>query len=421
MNWTTRLVHAGHHDPRQHGDLNVPICMSTTFEQPSPGVPKSTYEYSRSGNPTRSALERSLADLEEAPFAVAFASGLGAMTAILCLLRGPAPHVLCSHDVYGGTARLLNSLGTARFNLSVDYHDFAAQPSGFLDLMKERDTQLLWLETVSNPTLQVIDLVAVVRCARALNPTVLIVVDNTFLTPVLQRPLHLYRYMGIQDKNGGDDNGDHCKNDRGRFWGADLVIHSVTKYINGHCDVVMGAVMTGRADLHEQLQFAQNALGIVPGPFECYLVTRSIKTLELRVRRQCQNALTIAQFLASHQRIARVLYPGLPAHPAHAVLQRQQEWTENGPLFGAMLAVELQCAPQEVAKFLANLRVFTLAESLGGVESLVEVPALMTHRGLGPQVLGSLGITPAFLRLSIGIEDVRDLIGDLSSSLSMLP
>ena len=304
-----------------------------------------------------------------------FASGLAALSTLAHALG--AGHVVCVDDVYGGSNRFFRHIAPALGMTAT----FASDVVGAL----RADTRMVWLETPTNPTLRLFDIAGTCAAVRSRCPGALVVVDNTFLTPCFQRPLAL---------------------------GADAVVHSVTKYLNGHCDVVMGALVTSSTALFERLKYLQNAMGAVPGPFDCYLVLRGLRTLHLRMERHASNAMAIASHLRTHSRIARVLYPGLEDHPDHGLALRQQDG------FGGMLAVELRDADGGVAsRFVSATRIWTLAESLGGVESLIELPAAMTHAVIPPEERARLGITDGLVRLSVGIEDVRDLIADLEQAL----
>jgi cystathionine gamma-lyase len=371
----TIVVKAGE-TKSQHGDLNIPICTSTTFIQQSPGVPTGNFEYARSGNPTRAALELALGQLEGAEYGLAFSSGMAAMDCIISMLPVES-HVICMNDVYGGTYRYFKQCANG---ISVDFIDLSTQCVS--DSIKA-NTKLVWIETPTNPTLRVVDIEKVSKNAKSHSPNILVVADNTFMSPILQNPLRL---------------------------GADIVIHSVTKFINGHCDVVMGALMTRSSEIHEKLKFFQNAIGSVPSPFDCYLVLRSIKTLHLRVTKQTQNAMQIADFLNKHENIDKVYYPGLDTHPNHSIAVKQA----NG--FGAIVSIVLS-SNIDPTIFCKRLELFSLAESLGGVDSLIEIPTIMTHRGVSKEDQQKLGLTDRLIRLSIGIENPRDLIADLSKAL----
>jgi cystathionine gamma-lyase len=373
----TLCVHAGQAPDATSGAVMEPIVLSTTFAQDGPGKLGGTlgrYDYSRAGNPTRDALEACLAALEGAPHAVAFGSGCAATTAVLLTLKS-GDHVLCSDDVYGGTFRIFDKV-LGQFGLSASFVDLG-DPARVAAAMRP-ETRLVWAETPSNPMLKIVDIAAVASVAGARG--VPLAVDNTFATPALQRPLDL---------------------------GATLVVHSTTKYLNGHSDVVGGAVITRDAGLAERLHFLQKAVGAVPSPFDCYLVLRGLKTLGVRMRRHVETARTVAEWLSRRAQVQRVRYPGLPSHESYALAARQM----SGP--GGMISFELAGALPQAAAFLRALQVFACAESLGGVESLAEHPALMTHASVPAQARRDLGISDGLIRLSVGLEDERDLLADL--------
>jgi cystathionine gamma-lyase len=375
--FSTRAVHVGQGPDPATGAVVQPIHMATTFAQQGVGRHQG-YEYSRSGNPTRSALEECLAALEEAKYCLAFASGLAAETTLLLQLK-PGDHVVYMEDVYGGTYRLFDKV-MRRFGVT-----FTAVDASDLDAVEAAitpSTRLVWLESPSNPLLRIVDIDAVSEVAHSHDAKVC--VDNTFATPYLQQPLHL---------------------------GADLVVHSATKYIGGHSDVVGGAIMTSDDELEKQLRFHQNAVGAVPSPFDCWLLLRGIKTLALRVERQSENAMSVARALESNPAVSRVHYPGLETHAHRAVAERQMR------MFGGMVSFEVK-DEATADKVLEGLRIFALAESLGAVESLAEHPARMTHASMPLSERQRAGVGDGLIRLSIGVEDASDLIGDLESALS---
>lgn len=376
----TLAVHGGQGPDPLTGAVNVPIYQTSTYAQSAPGEHKG-YEYSRTDNPTRSALQAALASLEGGAHCRVFASGMAAADAVIRLLP-VGSHVLCCDDLYGGSYRLFDKvLAPQGYAFSfVDLTDPAALVPAF-----RPETRLLWLETPTNPLLKVLDLVALAAPCRARD--VLVAVDNTFLSPINQNPLAL---------------------------GANLVVHSTTKYINGHADVVGGAVIVNDPALDASLGFLQNAAGAVPGPQDCYLTLRGVKTLALRMRQHEANAAAVAAFLARQPQVERVLWPGLPAHPGHAVAARQARG------FGGMISFVLAGGEHAARRFLGALSLFTLAESLGGVESLVELPAVMTHASVEPAVRARLGIADGLTRLSVGIEHSDDLIGDLERGMAAL-
>jgi cystathionine gamma-lyase len=375
--FSTRAVHIGQGPDPETGAVVQPIHMATTFAQQGVGKHKG-FEYGRSGNPTRQALEENLAALEGARHCLAFASGLGAETTLMLLL-GPGDHVVYMEDVYGGTFRLFDKV-LKRYGLT-----FSAIDASDLDTVEKamRDTtRMVWLESPTNPLLRVVDIDAVSEIAHSHGA--MVCVDNTFATPFLQQPLHL---------------------------GADVVVHSSTKYIGGHSDVVGGALMTNDDELEKQLRFHQNAVGAVPSPFDCWLLLRGVKTLALRVERQCANAMEVARALEANKKVKRVFYPGLESHPNRAVASRQMR------LFGGMVSFEV--ADEATAfRVLERLRIFALAESLGAVESLAEHPGRMTHASIPEAERRRSGVGEGLIRLSIGVEDVADLIADLENALS---
>ncbi len=369
----TLCIHAGQEPDPLSGAVMTPIVLATTFAQDGPGVHKG-YDYSRAGNPTRTALEQCLAALEGAKHGIAFGSGCAATTALLLTLKA-GDHVLVSDDVYGGTFRIFDKV-LKQFGLDATFLDMS-DPARVRAALRPV-TRLIWMETPSNPMLKLFDIAAVAEIAQAHG--VPLAVDNTFATPILQRPLEL---------------------------GATAVVHSTTKYLNGHSDVVGGAILTSDEVLGERLHFLQKAVGGVPSPFDCYLVLRGLKTLAVRMKRHVESARTIAAYLASHSQVARVRYPGLPSHERHTLAERQM----SGP--GGMISFELRGSLAHATAFLRALRVFACAESLGGVESLAEHPAIMTHASLPADARRALGIGDSLIRLSIGLEDARDLLADL--------
>jgi cystathionine beta-lyase/cystathionine gamma-synthase len=369
----TLCIHAGQEPDPVSGAVMMPIVLSSTFAQDGPGVHKG-YDYSRAGNPTRNALERCLAALEGAAHGIAFGSGCAATTAVLLTLKS-GDHVLVGDDVYGGTFRIFDKV-LAQFGVEATFLDMS-DPARVRAAMRP-STRLVWMETPSNPMLKVFDVAAIAEVARSHG--IPLAVDSTFATPVLQQPLAL---------------------------GATLVVHSTTKYLNGHSDVVGGAVMTSDDALADKLHFLQKSVGGVPSPFDCYLVLRGLKTLGVRMRRHVESARGIAEWLARHPRVGRVRYPGLVSHEGNALAERQM----SGP--GGMISFELSGSLAQASAFLRALRIFACAESLGGVESLAEHPAIMTHASMSAEVRRSLGIGDGLLRLSIGLEDPGDLLADL--------
>jgi len=389
----SRCIHGGQSPDPTTGAVMPPIYTSSTFIQESPGVHKG-FEYSRSHNATRFAFERCIADLESSGLTetqdrtcggFAFASGLAAIGTCLELLDAGAT-VLCMDDVYGGTNRLLQRVRKRSQGLQVTFADLGS-PESLERAVKAAKPAMIWAETPSNPTLKVVDVQALARVGQACGA--ITVVDNTFASPMLQRPL------------------EH---------GIDMVMHSATKYLGGHSDVVGGCLVTSRPQLAERLRFMQNAIGSVLGPFDAYLALRGVKTLAVRMRRHCNSAMQIARHLEKHPAVERVVYPGLPSHPHHALAARQMQLAGE-PAFGGMITIYLRGGLAESRRFLERVRIFALAESLGGVESLIEHPAIMTHASVPAEERANLGISDSLVRLSVGIEEVRDLIDDLDQAL----
>jgi cystathionine gamma-synthase len=373
MRFETRAIHVGQDPDAEFGAVNVPIYQTSTYAQPAVGKPKA-YDYARGGNPTREALQHVLASLEGGKRALSFSSGLGATTTLLLMLK-PGDHVVLADDVYGGTYRLLARVMDA-WGLTittVDMGDLAA----FTNAMRE-ETRLVWVETPTNPFLKVFDIAEAARIAHEAGARC--VVDNTFATPYLQRPLEL---------------------------GADVVVHSVTKYLGGHSDLVGGAIVTSDDELIDRLTFLQNAAGAVPGPMDCYLALRGVKTLGLRMQAHCAGAKAVVAFLQTHPKVTRVHYPGLPGHPGFEVAVRQMVD------FGGMVSFELG-SRDEAIRVVESTKLFFLAESLGGVESLIEVPAPMTHASVADS---PLAVPDTLIRLSVGIEHPDDLVADLAQAL----
>lgn len=380
LHFATRAIHGGQHPDPLTGAVMPPIYATSTYVQSSPGVHKG-YDYSRSRNPTRDALQAALRDLEGGGTAFAFASGMAASSTVLELLDAGC-HIVAMHDLYGGTYRLFENVRKRSAGHEVTFVDLTRP--GALESALRPNTRLVWVETPSNPLLQLVDLASVAAVARSKG--LISVCDNTFATPFVQRPL------------------EH---------GFDIVVHSTTKYLNGHSDCVGGAAIV-RADspLAERLGYLQNAVGGVSGPFDSFLTLRGIKTLALRMERHCANALAVAQFLADHPRVERVIYPGLSSHPQHALARRQMT---GG--YGGIVTAILQGTLDDTRRMLERCHLFSLAESLGGVESLIEHPAIMTHASLPAAKRAALGIGDGLIRLSVGVEDAQDLIGDLKDAL----
>jgi cystathionine beta-lyase/cystathionine gamma-synthase len=381
MKWHTLAVHAGTEPDPYTGAVMTPVYFTSTYAQEAPGKHKG-YEYSRTHNPTRTALEMAFAQIEEARYGLAFASGLAATDAVLRLLS-PGAHVIVSRDLYGGTYRIMKRVFEP-WGLSFDFVD-TTDPDKVAAAFRP-ETKLVWIETPSNPLLFVSPIAALADIAHERGAR--LVVDNTFATPYLQNPLSL---------------------------GADIVLHSATKYLGGHSDVVMGAIMLSDDTLAEKLRFLQNAVGAVPGPMDCFLVLRGLKTLPLRMEKHAQNAQKIAEFLATHPKVSKVYYPGLLTHPQYLLAKQQMR------LPGGMVSFEVKVATiEDFRNVWPELNIFTLAESLGGVESLINHPATMTHASIPKEEREALGITDGLLRLSVGIEDADDLIADLDHALRKL-
>lgn len=378
MKFNTQVIHGGLHDiDPAYGAVMPPIYQTSTYKQTVPGDHKG-FEYSRTANPTRTHLQHVLAAIENGKYGLAFASGLASIDAIIKLLN-PGDEVISTSDLYGGTYRLFTRVFE---KYGIRFHFTDLQESASLEKLINKNTKLLWLETPTNPTLKIIDIEACAALAK--KHGILTVVDNTFASPYLQRPLEL---------------------------GADIVMHSVTKYLGGHSDVIMGALVLNDDDLAEKLYFLQNASGAVPGPQDSFLVLRGIKTLHVRMQRHCENAREIAQFLNDHPQVKQVYWPGLVSHPNHEIARQQMKD------FGGMLSFEMTGGIEKINPFLKKLRYFTLAESLGGIESLVGHPASMTHASIPAEERVKSGVTDTLIRLSVGIEDVEDLIADLQNAL----
>jgi len=382
MKFATKAIHVGEEpDLREgsSGDVVIPIHLSTTFARRDVEKPTGGYEYSRTGNPTRDALEKRLAALENAKFGLAFASGLAAESTLLLSLLKSGDHVVAFDDLYGGTRRLFNEV-LQDFGLEFTYVD-ARHPEN-VEKAIQGNTKLFWMETPTNPLMRLCDIEAIAKIAKAKN--IITVIDNTFMTPYFQRPLDL---------------------------GADIVVHSTTKYLGGHSDVVGGAIMLSNEEFYNKIKFNQNAIGAVPSPFDCFLVLRGIKTLPIRMERHNHNAQRLAEYLESHPRVRRVYYPGLASHPQHELAKKQMTG------FGGMLSFEIDGQVEDAKAFLKRVKIFALAESLGGVESLIEHPALMTHASIPEEERKRIGITDTLIRISVGIEDIEDLIADLEQAL----
>ena len=378
MEFNTKVIHGGQqHDPAT-GAVMPPIYQTSTYAQDSPGVHKG-YEYSRTANPTRTALEKALASIESGQYGLAFASGLASIDAVMKLLE-PGDEVISTNDLYGGTFRLFNSIFR---KFGIKFHFTGMDQVANIEKLINDKTRLIWVETPTNPMLNIIDLKACARIAK--EHGILLVVDNTFATPYLQRPLEL---------------------------GADIVMHSATKYLGGHSDVVMGALVLKDRELADKLYFIQNASGAVCGPMDSFLVLRGLKTLHIRMQRHCENGRAVAEYLKSHPKVDKVFWPGLDTHPNHSIAASQMKD------FGGMLSFNLKGDKHaEAIKFLENLKIFTLAESLGGVESLCGHPASMTHASIPKEERLKTGVTDGLIRLSVGIESSLDLVKDLEMAL----
>ncbi len=409
MKFSTRAIHAGQQPDPATGAIMPPVYLTSTYVQAAPGDHKG-FDYSRSNHPTRLALEKNIAALEDGKYGLCFSSGLGAENTVLNLLQS-GDHVVSARDIYGGTYRLFERVWR---KMGVDFTYVDASDSKQISAALRPNTRLVWLETPGNPLLSISDITAVAVVVREFehkagvgsgklkgkrgnaqrstsnaqrstpNGKILLAVDNTFASPYLQRPLRL---------------------------GADIVVHSTTKYLGGHSDVVGGAIVVNDEELYKQLKFFQNAVGAVPGPMDCFLVMRGTKTLALRMERHCFNAMAIAERMCKHPEVPRVIYPGLIDFPGHAVAKRQMRG------FGGMLSLELKGGLPRALKFLKKLQIFSLAESLGGVESLVGHPATMTHASIPREERIKAGLTDGLIRLSVGCEDVEDLIEDLENAI----
>ncbi|HLB55826.1 MAG TPA: PLP-dependent aspartate aminotransferase family protein [Coxiellaceae bacterium] len=377
-NIETQVIHAGQKPDESTGAIMTPIFATSTYVQESPAKHKG-YEYSRTGNPTREALEKCLAVLENGACAFAFASGMNAIATVLELLQ-PGDHVIASDDLYGGTYRLFENVRKKNAGLNFSFVDCTDAKN--IENAITKNTKMLWVETPSNPMLKLIDLELMANVAK--KNKLISVADNTFATPMLQKPLD---------------------------FGFDIVVHSLTKYLNGHSDMIGGAIITREKNLGEQIQYLQNAVGGILSPFDSFLCLRGIKTLSVRMQRHCENAMQLAEWLTQHAKVNKVIYPGLISHPQNALAKKQMEE------FGGMISVELKTNLDETKNILSRFKIFALAESLGGVESLIEHPALMTHASIPAEKRKKLGITDGLIRLSVGIESLDDLKNDLVNAL----
>ncbi|KAJ3117628.1 hypothetical protein HK098_006143 [Nowakowskiella sp. JEL0407] len=375
-------VHAGQIPDPQTGAVIPPIYLSTTFAQSAAGVHQG-YEYSRSGNPTRDNFELAVAKLENAKYGLAFASG-SVTTATISNLVSSGGHIVSVNDVYGGTFRYFTKVAKNN-GVSATFVDLF-DPISITNAIRP-NTKLVWIETPTNPTLRLVDIETVAKLAHTANPEIIVVVDNTFMSPYFQKPLNL---------------------------GADIVVHSVTKYINGHSDAIMGIALLNSEKIYNDLKFLQNAIGGVPSAFDCYLAHRGLKTLHLRMRQHEKNAMAVARFLESSPYVTSTIYPGIESHPQHELAKKQQSG------FGGMVSFRIKGGLNESNLFLRSVRIFVLAESLGGVESLAELPAVMTHASLTPEARKELGVDESLIRLSCGIEDTEDLVQDVKQALEIV-
>ena len=379
--FNSKVIHSGHGADESTGAVMPPIHLSSTFKQKSPGDFK--YEYARTGNPTRDVLEKLLTEIEDGTFGFAFSSGMAAISALSDAL-GNNYSILSSDDVYGGTRRIFDKIKSVNQNVEVTYADLS-KDNNWQGHIKE-NTKMIWVETPSNPLLKIIDIEKIKKSIS--NQEILVVCDNTFASPYNQQPLNL---------------------------GADAVIHSSTKYLGGHSDIIGGAlVINNNTELADKIKYIQNAVGSVPSPFDCYMLVRSIKTLAVRMERHNFNALEIANYLSNHDKVNKVFYPGLKSDHNYEISKKQM----NG--FGGIVSIDLKGDIHSARKFLENIEIFTLAESLGGVESLIEHPAIMTHASIDKKIREDLGITDTLIRLSIGIEDVNDLKDALDKALKLI-
>ncbi len=379
--FNSKVIHSGHGADETTGAVMPPIHLSSTFKQKSPGNFK--YEYARTGNPTRDVLEKLLSEIEDGKFGFAFSSGMAAISTLSDAL-GNNYSILSSDDVYGGTRRIFDKIKSVNQNVEITYADLS-KDNNWQGHIKE-NTKMIWLETPSNPLLKLIDIEKIKKSIN--NQDIIVVCDNTFASPYNQQPLNL---------------------------GADVVIHSSTKYLGGHSDIIGGAlIINNNPQLAEKIKYIQNAVGSVPSPFDCYMLVRSIKTLAVRMERHNYNAMEIANHLLNHNKINNVFYPGLKSDQNHEVAKKQMKG------FGGIVSIDLKGDINSAKKFLENIEIFTLAESLGGVESLIEHPAIMTHASIDKKIREELGISDTLIRLSVGIEDVNDLKESLNKALNLI-
>ncbi|NVK07424.1 MAG: cystathionine gamma-synthase [Tenacibaculum sp.] len=381
MKFNTKTIHGGQQHEEATGAVMPPIFQTSTYAQSSLGVNKG-YAYSRSANPTRTALENAFASLENGTHGFAFSSGLSAIDCVLRTLN-PGDEVITGDDIYGGTYRMFTNM-FEKYGLKFQYVDMN-EVANVVNAISEK-TKLIWIETPTNPLMKIADIEEITKAVKNKKPAIVVAVDNTFATPYLQRPLDL---------------------------GVDIVMHSATKYLGGHSDLVMGALMTKNAELAEQLHFIQFAAGAIAGPMDSFLALRGVKTLHLRMQRHCENGKAVAKYLSEHPKVREVFYPGLESHPNHEIAKKQMDD------FGGMVSFRLKDESKQAAlTFLENTKIFTLAESLGGVESLVSHPVTMTHASIPEADRLKIGITDSLIRLSVGVEDIDDLLADLEQALS---
>ena len=380
----TKLIHSGNEPDYIHGSLVVPLSLSTTYAQHEPGNPFGEFDYSRCGNPTREHLERQLAAIENAKHCITFSSGCGATTTIIQMVRS-GEEVICIDDVYGGTQRIFRKISAITHD--VKYNFTCMNDLNKVKSLLNEKTRIVWVESPTNPTLKFTDVPELVKIVKNYNKDILVVVDNTFLTPYNCKPLDL---------------------------GADIVVESATKYLGGHSDLVMGVIGVNDTELHDKLYFIAKSIGANPSPFECWLLIRGLKTLHLRVERSNSSALIIAKFLSSHKKVLKISYAGLESSPYHEIMKKQSKSA------GGIISVTLDTNYDGTRQFIKNLKIITLAESLGAVESLIDHPVTMTHGSVPKEIREELGIVDSFVRLSIGCEDVEDLINDLDFALSQL-
>jgi len=376
MKFSTRAIHAGQQPDPTTGAIMTPVYLTSTYVQDSPGVHKG-WEYSRTHNPTRKAYENCIANLESAQFGFAFASGCAATTTVLHLLK-KGDHVVAMDDMYGGTNRLFSRV-LANDGIEFNYADLTKIQN--VEAALKPNTKMIWLETPTNPTLKLVDIRTI--CEMAKKKNILVAVDNTFMSPFFQRPIEL---------------------------GADIVVHSATKYIGGHSDMIGGIAVTNKAEIAERLAFLSNSMGAIQSPFDSFLALRSLKTLPLRMKAHAENAMKVAHFLENHAQVEKVIYPGLESHPQHDLAKKQMHG------FGGMITFFIKGGLPAARKFLESVRVFALAESLGGVESLIEHPAIMTHASVPAEQRKALGIDDSLIRLSVGVEDCDDLLADIKQA-----